>query len=481
MTTFTLPPILQAIGDLIGRYAAVAKAAWQARTAITPQERTPLERQFLPAALELMETPAPALARAVVLTIVSAFLLALVWASIGRLDLVATAPGKIISADKAKLIQSSETGVVKRILVKDGQSVKAGEVLIELEAAATATAAETSRIRDLLMATHLEAARHEALARAATGTAPQAIFSAPPGAPAKLAEAETRSMQSQYQEHRAKLGAIDAEFAKRSAELNSTQELANKLSQTAPIAKQRAADYKDLVDKSFVSNHGYLEKEQVRIEQERDLAYQQAKVRELVATVEEVTRRRLSLVAEFERIAVGNKTDADKKAAQLEQELIKAHTREKQQTLRAPVDGTVQQLAMNTIGGVAQAAQTLMVIAPKDYAAEVEAVLENKDVGFVKVGQKVEVKVETFPFTKYGTLPGTVSFVSSDAINDEKKGPIFQVRVKLDKAVLKIDEREVNMTSGMAVTAEIATGKRRVIEYFLDPIRKTSSEGLRER
>ena len=285
-----------------------------------PQERTSLERQFLPAALEIIDTPAPALARAVVFTIVTAFLLALIWATFGKIDQVAVAPGKIISIDKTKTIQASETGVVKRIHVKDGQAVKAGDILIELEAAATATAAETSRIRDALSAARLESARHEGLTKAAPGIALQATFTAPKDALKPLVQAEERSMHSQYQEHRAKLSALDAEFAKRSAELASTKELASKLAQTAPMAKRCADDYKDLVDKSFVSKHGYLEKEQIRIEQERDLAYQQAKVRELIATVEEVTRRRFSLAAEFERIAIGNKTDADKKAAQLEQE-----------------------------------------------------------------------------------------------------------------------------------------------------------------
>jgi hemolysin D len=143
--------------------------------------------------------------------------------------------------------------------------------------------------------------------------------------------------------------------------------------------------------------------------------------------------------------------------------------------------GTVQQLAVNTVGGVVTPAQALMVIVPSDYQAEIEAVLENKDVGFVKPGQHVEVKVETFPFTRYGTLNGTVTFVSNDAVTDEKKGLIFQARVKLDKASMQIDEREVLLSPGMAVSAEIAIGKRRVIEFFLDPIRKTVNEGLRER
>ena len=498
-------------GDLLHRYASVLRAAWAARAALTPAKREPLERQFLPAALEIIETPAPALAHALTWTIVTIVALTLAWGWFGHVDLVATAQGKIIAADRAKVIQPAETAVVKRLLVRDGQQVKAGEPLIELEAAATATAAETERLRDALSAARLESARYDALATAADGTTPSPRLrgegwgraagfephaaSAASGGPAHgtarsagegpatkaRIDGEQRTLQTQYQEHRARLASLDAEITKRQAELASAKELAAKFSQTAPIAKRRAEDYKDLVKQNFMSQHGYLEKHQTSIEQERDHAYQEARVKELMAAIEETRSRRHSQIAEFERMAVGSKTEADKKAAQLEQELIKAQTREKQQLLTSPVDGTVQQLAIHTVGGVVTPAQALMVIAPSDYSAEVEAVLENKDVGFVKVGQKVEVKVETFPFTRYGTLTGTVSFVSNDAVNDEKKGPVFQARVKLDRASLKVDAREVNMTPGMAVTAEIATGQRRLITFFLDPLRKTTTESLRER
>ena len=279
----------------------------------------------------------------------------------------------------------------------------------------------------------------------------------------------------------AEIAALDAEISRRAAELASARELAAKLSQTAPIAQRRAADYKNLMAQNFISQHGYLEREQVRIEQERDLAFWEAKVRELAAGVEEARKRREMLVAEFERVAVNAKVEADKRAALIEQELVKARAREQQQILVAPVDGTVQQLAVHTVGGVVTPAQALMVIVPSDYQAEIEATLENKDVGFVKVGQRAEVKVETFPFTRYGTIGGTVSFVSNDAVGDEKKGFVFPVRVRLDKTSLKVDERDVNLTPGMAVSAEISTGKRSVIEFILDPIRKTVSEGLRER
>jgi hemolysin D len=431
-----------------------------------------LEREFLPAALELVETPAPALPRAVLWAIVAALVFAIGWSFIGRIDLVAVAPGKVIAAGKTKVIQPAEVGVVKRILVADGQTVKAGDVLVELEAAATATGADTARQREALMAARLESARYDALAR---GTALKA------DAPRALLDAEARAMGSQRHEQRAKLAELDAEISRRTAELGAVRELAKKLEQTLPIAQRRAEDYKSLVEQKFMSQHGYLEREQARIENERDLAFQRARVEQLAAAVEETRRRRESLVAEFERAAVNAKTDADKRAALLAQELVKAQARHSQQTLVAPVDGVVQQLAVHTVGGVVTPAQTLMVVTPSEYQAEVETLLENRDVGFVKPGQHVEVKVDTFPFTRYGTIPGTVTFVSRDAVADEKRGLVFQARVKLDKPAIRVDERDIALTPGMAVTAEIATDRRRVIDFFLDPIRKTASEALIER
>lgn len=467
--------------ELAARYGRVLKASWGARDQLGAAERTALERQFLPAALELVETPAPALPRAIIWTILAAAAFTVVWAFLGQIDMVAVASGKVIAADRTKVIQPAETAVVKRILVKDGEQVTAGQVLIELQAAATDTAAEAARSHEALISARLESARYDALARAAAGTDRIQPLIAPTGTPKALAASESRAMQSQYQEHRAKLAALDAEIAKRAAELASARELVAKLVQTVPIAQRRAEDYRDLVKQNFISRHGYLDREQERIEKEGDLAFQQAKAGELTAALEESRRRRESMVAEFERAAVNAKVDADKRAALLEQDLVKASTREQQQILTAPVAGTVQQLAVHTVGGVVTPAQALMVIAPSDYQAEVEAILENKDVGFVKVGQHVEVKVETFPFTRYGTLPGMVSFVSKDAVPDEKRGLIFQARVKLQKAAIRVDEREVRLSPGMAVTAEIGTGKRSVMEFFLDPIRKTMNEGIRER
>src|ERR1051325_1286848 len=180
--------------SLVGRYARVFWGSWRARDQLAPSARTPLERQFLPAALEILDTPAPALPRAIIWTVVLGLASALAWSIIGRIDEIAVATGKVIAADKTKVIQPAETAVVKRILVADGQIVKSGQVLVELEAAATATAAETARSREALMASRLEAARYDALAHSSRGTASTASFTAPKGASRLLIDAEVRAM-----------------------------------------------------------------------------------------------------------------------------------------------------------------------------------------------------------------------------------------------------------------------------------------------
>lgn len=292
---------------------------------------------------------------------------------------------------------------------------------------------------------------------------------------------EQTQLQGQYLEYQARQQQLHAETTRRQAELQTTQEQVSKLEKTLPIARRRAEDYQKLVKENFMSEHGYLEREQERIEQEQDLASSRAKLSEIRAALMEVQRQQATLTAETRRQLLDQHNLAAQKAASLEQELIKADQRGRLMHLTAPVAGTVQQLAVHTVGGVVTPAQPLMVIVPKENVLEVEAMLPNKDIGFVNPGQDAEVKVETFPFTKYGTLHGKITQVSSDAIADEKLGLIYATRVKLAKDTLQIENKIIRMTPGMAVTVEVKTGKRRVIEYFLSPLMKVTSESLRER
>jgi hemolysin D len=469
---------LHAVLDLLKRYAAIFRHAWHERKSLDPKPRLPHEAQVLPAALELQETPVSPAPRIAMWLILCFALIALLWAIFGHIDVVATAHGKIVPNDRSKIIQPIETATVKAIKVSDGQAVKAGDVLIELDA--TTATADSARLGNDLTTVRLQSARARAMLTAIASGKPPMLERMPDMETGRLAR-EQRILEGQYGEYQARLARIDADVAKREAELASTREIVRKLEQTAPIARQRAQDFKDLVEKNFISKHGYLEKEQARIEQEGDLAMQRSRLKELAASLLEARSQRAALVAETRRIALDSLNEADQKATGFGNELVKAESRGKLMTLTAPVDGTVQQLAVHTVGGVVTPAQPLMVIVPKDNPIEVEAFVENKDIGFVNPGQEAVVKIETFPFTKYGTIEAKVTHVSNDAVSDEKRGLIFPARVILARATIQVENKTVNLSPGMAVTVEVKTAQRRVIEYFLSPLMQYKDESLRER
>ena len=467
-----------AFADLFKRYAKIFRHAWSQRRETDPPALQAHEAQFLPAALALRDTPVHPAPRITLWLIIAFALIAVLWATFGRIDVVATAVGKIIPNDRTKVIQPMETAVVKAIHVRDGQAVTLGQVLIELDA--TTAAADSERLRNEALTARLEALRAEALLGAlAGGRTPR--LQPLDGVDAARLLAEQSQTTGQYQEYQARQLQLQAEIARRRAELQATQDQVVKLEQTAPIARQRAQDYQKLVKENFISQHGYLEREQARIEQEQDLASSRSKVAEIRAALMEAQQQQATLTAETRRQLLDQHNLAAQKAASLEQELVKADQRGRLMYMTAPVAGTVQQLAVHTVGGVVTPAQPLMVIVPKNNVLEVEAMLPNKDIGFVNPGQDAEVKVETFPFTKYGTIRGTITQVSSDAIQDEKLGLIYSTRVKLARDTLRVENKTVRLTPGMAVTVEVKTGKRRVIEYFLSPLMQVTSESLRER
>jgi hemolysin D len=467
-----------AFADLLKRYIKIFHHAWSHRKETDAPDLHPHEAQFLPAALSLRDTPVHPAPRITLWLIMAFALIALLWTIFGRIDVVATAVGKIIPNDRTKVIQPMETAVVKAIHVRDGQEVQQGQLLIELDA--TSAVADSERLRNEALTAQLEALRAQALlASLANGTPPR--LKPLDGVDAARLLTEQSQASGQYQEYLARQQQLQDEIIRRRAELQTTQEQVTKLEQTAPIARQRAQDYQKLVKENFISQHGYLEREQARIEQEQDLAASRSKAVEIRAALTEVQQQQATLAAETRRQLLDQHNLAAQKAASLEQEWVKADQRGRLMRMTAPVAGTVQQLAISTVGGVVTPAQSLMVIVPKENVLEVEAMLPNKDIGFVNPGQDAEVKVETFPFTKYGTIHGKITQVSSDAIQDEKLGLIYSTRVKLHKDTIQVENKTVRLTPGMAVTVEVKTGTRRVIEYFLSPLMQVTSESLRER
>ncbi|MDZ5436303.1 HlyD family type I secretion periplasmic adaptor subunit [Pseudomonas fluorescens] len=466
--------------DLLHRYRDSWRQSWRQRRLMDAPARLPHEIQFLPASLELQDKPVHPAPRLFAWGIMVFAVLTVLWASIGKIEVVAIAPGKIVPNGKTKLIQSSETAVIKAIHVSDGQTVQAGALLVELDPTSADT--DIKLVQGELLAARIDSTRSMAMLDAINHQQdPRSLVDAIQNANAEQVLAAQRWLQGQYQEYRSNLALVDAEILQRSAEIQAAQAQVSNLLKTLPIATQLADDYKRLLTEQYVARHEYLEKEQARLDLQRHLKVQQANVLQFSATLAEAKRRREGVVAQTRRAMLDLQQQADQKVARLIQELAKARYLQSLTHLNAPVAGTVQQLAINTVGGVVTAAQPLMVIVPDNQPVEVEAFLENKDVGFVRAGQHVTVKVETFTFTKYGTVDGEVVSISSDAIEDENKRRLYSTRIRLKKDHLLVNGEKVALSPGMSVTAEVKTNQRRVIEYFLSPLQQYANESLRER
>ena len=481
--------------DLLARYRAIFKAAWQHRHELAGPARLADEQAFLPAALSLQETPVHPAPRRIAFVLMALFLNALAWAILGKIDIVAVAPGRIIVSDRTKVIQPLERSVVQRILVKDGDHVAAGQPLVELDPttaqADKASLTETRKaaqsdwlraraLQQMLLKQELPAHTYQGIE--AKNAINQELYQASPTdwTPADKADAQAQ-LAAEWSDITARLARLSAEHQRRQAEIATVQAMIGKLEATVPIARQREQDFQALTAQGFMSGHANQDRTRERIELERDLATQQARYQEAQAALREAEQTRGAYLAETRRSLSERQAQADLKRHQTGQELTKATQREQLATLTAPVAGTVQQLALHTEGGVVTEAQALMVIVPDAASVSAEVQLENKDIGFVAPGQDVAIKLETFPFTRYGTVKASVDKVTQDAVNDEKRGAIFPAMLKLNQTHIDVDGRQIKLAPGMNITAEIKTGKRRVIEYLLSPIEKAGRESLRER
>src|SRR5229473_1624680 len=420
------------------------------------------ELAFLPAALEIVETPPSPIGRAIGATIIAVFVLALAWACLGTVDIVATASGKIIPSGRTKVIQPLEIGVVRAIHVHDGDTVKAGQVLIELDP--TMNAAEREHLQSDLIAAQLDVARLRA--GLADGPDPLADFHPPAGASAPLVASQRQYLLTQTSEIRAKLAALDRQLAQKEAERSTSAATIGKIEAVIPLLQQQVDMRKTLLEHETGSKLIYLQTLQQLVEQQQERAVQKSKFNEAEAAVAAIRETRAQAKAEFRRTLFDDLGKVEPKAAGLAQDLIKAAQRTKFQALTAPVDGHL----------------------------EIEAMVPNRDVGFVEPGQEAEIKVSTFNFTRYGLLHGKVLSISPDSVGkddpqDQAKdksqqgaknakstgddqGPVYAARISLDRTQIQVEDKLVNLTPGMSVTAEIRTGERRIIGYLLSPLRK---------
>ena len=468
----------------------------QKRVALSPHV------EFLPAALEILETPASPAGRAVAATISLALVVALVWASVGKLDIVATAPGNVIPAGKSKLVQPLESGVIRSILVQDGDHVTAGQTLFELDA--VVATAERDRLAGEWRKEKLDAAGLRALRDDLRTGSGIASFVPPDDAGEVNVEVEQADIAARRGEKEAKLAGLRQQIAQKRAELATNQASIAKLTASIPLLSQKEALRQTLLTNEFGNRLAWLDASQALSEARNDLIVQQHRGPEIEAAVAALERQVDETQAGYAHDVLKDLAEAEQKSSSLGQQWAEAVHKAEQTVLTAPIDGTVQSLAVHSLGGVVTPAQALLTVVPERGAVLLEVQVDNKDIGFVRPGQDVEVKVQTFEFTRYGLLRGHVIDVSRDRVGErapvdpnkaaspakdqsqtEKdalaQGSGYVAHVALDATHLTVDGRDARIEPGMAVTAEIMTGKRSVISYLLSPVMKYAHEAWRER
>jgi hemolysin D len=461
------------------------------------------EAEFLPAAIEILESPASPLGRAVALALALFAAIAILWACVGEIDIVAVAQGKIVPVGRTKTVQApalnpGESGVVKAIDVEEGQHVEAGQLLIELDA--TETGADRQKLQKQLAQTRLDIARLRSILAMPGGE----LLETPPVGTDPLTLLLAQSLRrSQVAGEEEKLASFDRDIDRQQSEVKANQNEINKYNQILPLIQERVDEKQSLLVKGLTPKMEMLEIQQQFIEMQRDRDTAVEHLAEAKSQIASIQRQKGQAEEEFKRDRLKELADAEAQGQALDQELAKATERERLKSITAPVAGTVQQLALHTIGGMIQPGQELMAIVPDDTGIEIEAMVQNQDIGFVRKSEEAVIKLDAFPFTRYGTVPGTIKTVSEDAIvnannstaafaqarneqahEGEAVSPnqlFYAARVTLGKTTMNVDGKIVNLAPGMAATVEIKTGKRKLIEFLLSPLMRMKGEAGRER
>lgn len=459
---------ISAYKELLKRYKEIFAFWWEHRNQIELPDLKAHEAEFLPSALALQAKPISPAGRWVAKLLIALMLAVFLWSLIGKMDIIVSGQGKIIAGGYTKAIASVEVAKVVGLYVQEGQTVKAGDLLIELDG--RMSDGEQKKAQGDRQLALLQMERSKALLQSLTTNATPSLPSIDDVDQAHY-QNEVKHLQDSWSDYLAKKARISSQI--------------KRFKDSLPLLARRARDYRELAKEHDVSEHAYLEKEQARIDMQGQL--------------DDAVRQLAALTAETRKAAQEDLYQATRIWSGAVQDVYKAAARGDQLRLVAPVDGVVQQLTVHTIGGVVPAAQTLMLIVPSNQDIELEAYVENKDIGFMHEGQIAHVKVDAYEYSKYGTIPAVVTHISRDAVeslngglsgptiksqesqSSANKTPMYSIKVTLQKSSILVGDKEMRLSPGMSGSVDIKTGERRIIEYVISPLITHARESLRER
>jgi hemolysin D len=436
---------------------------------------------FAPDLLAIQEQPPARLPRTVGYVTGGLFAVLLAWAAFGRLDIVAAAEGRLVPRNYSRVLQPAEAGVLREVLVRDGDAVKAGQLLLRMDATTASADIGTLQADAALKSLSLRRIDAELQGRP---------FLVETGDPADVAIQVLAQYRARRQSYLDAIAQEQANLQRTQNELAAARQQLTKLQATVPLYVQSAESYEKLVREGFVSKLGANDKVRERIEKEQELKSQEASMAALAAAVEQSRNKVAQIKSSYDSQLLNERVELQgqqqKTAGELRKQVYKSALLE----LRAPEDGVVKDMATYTPGAVVQPGAALLNIVPRNEPLFAEVAIHNEDVGFVTPGQPVKVKLQAYPFQKYGMLEGTVHMVSADSSADDPQKATaqgqspqsYKALVRLATQEFKSPDGEVlRISPGMVVQAEIHQGSRTVLEYLLSPVQMVANEAARER
>jgi hemolysin D len=445
----------------------------------------PSHLDFSPPLLRLQDSPPNPVGRAVLTTLLILLVALILWAVLGQLDIVAVAEGKLVPQSYLKIVQPSESGIVKEILVKEGEEVKAGQVLMRMDTLATdadAKSFEGDYQRKRLTLRRIDAE---------LGNRP---FRAEAGDPPPLA----REVEAQYRANRSAFEAALAEersrLVKAQHDLSSAEQVKTKLTEVLPHYRKQDQAFEKLAKDGYAGTLMASDKKRERIEKEQELKTQEFLIESTRASIQQSEKKLAQIDSDYRRQLYVERNESQGAADKLSQEIAKQTHKQELLELKASQAAIVKDLATHTAGTVVQPGTVLLTLVPKEETLRAEVWVSNEDIGFVRKGQAVKLKLAAFPFQKYGMVEGTVEHVSADsADNNTSNNPApadktgntpplaYKALVALKAMRLEMDGERFPLGAGMQASAEILLGRRTVMEYLLSPVRKAFHEAGRER
>ncbi|BCM25601.1 HlyD family type I secretion periplasmic adaptor subunit [Methyloradius palustris] len=451
-----------------------------------PSGLSPEALDFAPSLLAIQESPPARLPRAVMYSVSLLFVILLIWAFVGKLNIIASAEGKLVPKDYVKIVQPSDAGIVQEILVNEGESVKAGQVLMRMDTKVAEADSKTIGNDLAIRALQLRRIDAELNGKPLVKKSDDAID-------------RYREVDAQYHDRRQSyidsLAQAQQALEKSRREYDSAQEVLTKLEQVTPLAKEQADAYADMGKKGYAPQTDVRDKQRDYLEKAQDLRAQQSTLASLAAAVSQSQKQIDQITSKYRSDLQNERVDAEEQYQKLQQEWTKQVHKNDLLELRAPEAGIVKDLATHTIGTVVSPGTVLLSIVPLDEPLVAEVMVKNDDVGFVYPHQHVKVKLAPYPFEQYGMLDGEVTRIEADSDNDAQQqskdsskdgkqpppASIYKAIITLDTQVLKSDAQNFKLVPGMQVIAEINQGSRSVIKFLLSPVTKTLDESGHER